>query len=59
MSGAISSDGRMPRKTRNQVRMNCGRCGAEWWYSPGSLINPNDHRKPSGQRCAYAKETKL
>ena len=34
-----------------QMRMNCRHCKAEWWFTPGSQINPMDHMRPDGRNC--------
>jgi hypothetical protein len=40
-----------PEWKRRQRRMQCGYCKAEWWYTPGSMINPADHTRPNGRDC--------
>jgi hypothetical protein len=32
--------------------MNCAKCGASWWHTPGSMIHPMDHSRPDGRNCA-------
>jgi hypothetical protein len=40
----------MPRSTP-QRRNSCNECGATWWWTPGSQIDPRDHARPDGQEC--------
>jgi hypothetical protein len=42
----------LPWSKRQQRRMKCGTCGAEWWWTPGSQINPQDHTRSNGRRCS-------
>lgn len=36
---------------RRQQRHHCAKCGAEWWHTPGSAVDPKDHARPDGRRC--------
>lgn len=34
-----------------QMRMNCPKCLASWWHTPGSVIHAMDHARPDGRNC--------
>jgi hypothetical protein len=34
-----------------QARERCNHCGAEWWHTPGSMIDRRDHARPDGRNC--------
>lgn len=36
---------------RQQKRMSCMHCKAQWWWTPGGVIDSSDHSRPDGRRC--------
>jgi hypothetical protein len=47
------------RLSVRQTRMKCPVCEGEWWYTPGSVINPRDHDRPDGKPCSWSVATVL